>query len=161
MGDLKTSFIVGAGASCEANLPTGEGLKRSIATMLDIKFDRQGNRISGDELIRDALALSVGSSNPTSQGIEPYIKAAWRIRNAMPQAVSIDNFIHAHQGDDKIELCGKIGIVRSILQAEKNSLLRFKTANGSSSVSFHAVENTWFNRFFQLLTENCDRNGLQ
>jgi hypothetical protein len=34
--------------------------------------------------------------------INPSLEAAWRIREALPQAISIDNFIESHQGDERV-----------------------------------------------------------
>ncbi len=116
MFQSKTLFVVGAGASNEARMPTGNELTATITNKIDIKF-RDFEQISGDNAIASALKSHVAD-------IYPYQLACWHIRDAMPQAASIDNFID-HQGDDKIELCGKLAIVRSILEAEKNSLLFF------------------------------------
>lgn len=46
----KTVFVIGAGASKEANLPTGEELKSSISSFLDIRFE-YNTQIKGDYLI--------------------------------------------------------------------------------------------------------------
>lgn len=73
----------------------------------------------------------------------------------MPQALSIDNFIDAHGGDGRIEICGKLAIVRSILAAEKASPLYINEQAGHKTISFGSVEDSWMNRFVQLLTENC------
>lgn len=52
----KTVFIVGAGASCEAGLPSGDTLKERIAELLDIRFNDWGSdQISGDRRIVKAL----------------------------------------------------------------------------------------------------------
>ena len=112
MGE-QTVFVIGAGASKEVGLPTGDELKNLISKSLDIDtdaFDRKAT--SGDSLICETLIREV------PDGLT-YLPAAHHIRDAMPQAESIDNFIYQHQGDKKIELCGKLAIVRSILVAER------------------------------------------
>ena len=53
--DNKTVFVIGAGASKEANLPTGFELKGRIAKLLDIDFDFH-KQISGDYKIVSALS---------------------------------------------------------------------------------------------------------
>jgi hypothetical protein len=73
----------------------------------------------------------------------------------MPQAPSIDNFIDVHQGDIRVELCGKLAIVRAILEAERRSLLYFDPYGERRGLRFEALQPTWLNSFFQLLTENC------
>ena len=37
-----------------------------------------------------------------------------QISRAMSQERSIDQFLHTHQGNEKIELCGKLAIAQSI-----------------------------------------------
>ncbi len=79
----------------------------------------------------------------------------------MPQAISIDNFIDAHQGDKKLELCGKLAIVRSILDAERASNLFLDTEKYEATIDYQSLEGTWFNLFTQLLTENCTISQLE
>jgi len=54
-----------------------------------------------------------------------YLQEAKCISEALPQAISIDNFVDGHAGNEKIELCAKLGVVESILQAERSSKLNF------------------------------------
>ena len=56
--DNKTVYVVGAGASYEANLPTGNELKDEIASLLKIKFDFN-TQVSGDYDIQQALDISL------------------------------------------------------------------------------------------------------
>lgn len=149
-------FVVGAGASYEVKLPLGSELKKHIAELLDIRYDFK--RISGDSLINQAFLLLVRDGQRDS--ISPYLNASWRIRDAMPQAISIDNFVDAHRSDPLIAQCGKLAIVRSILLAESKSLLTIDPNNSYNRMNFQAVGKTWFNSFFQLLTENCQQTDL-
>jgi len=53
-----TVFVIGAGASKEAGLPTGYELKSKISKLLDIRFDQFGSKQkSGDYQIMAALRL--------------------------------------------------------------------------------------------------------
>ena len=113
----KTLFVVGAGASKEAGLPTGNELTATIAKKVDIKFRDFNDQFSGDFEIAAALRSHASDVDGPPGDINPYLPACWHIRDAMPQAISIDSFID-HQGDDKIEVCGKLAIVRSILEAQ-------------------------------------------
>jgi len=101
----KTLFIVGAGASKEAGLPVGNELTATISEKIDIKFRNFNEQISGEYEISDALRQHTRNIGEPGE-FNSYLNACWRIRDAMPQAISIDNFIEAHQGDEKIELCG-------------------------------------------------------
>ena len=161
MSNKKTLYIVGAGASSEANLPTGYELKEKIASLLDIRFERRRHtQLSGDSYICDALRIYVKQSEIQKKDINPYLHAAWRIRDAMPQAISIDSFIDTHNDDKKIELCGKLAIVRSILDAERKSLLYIDPSNSKNRLNFRGLEETWYKSFMQLLTENCTKESL-
>ncbi|MEK6707395.1 MAG: hypothetical protein AABY81_01105 [Pseudomonadota bacterium] len=160
----KTIFIVGAGASKEVGLPIGSELKESIAKVLDIRFESGIRMVSGDDTIFRALnatAQSTGSSS--SPDINSFLHACRRIRDAMPQAGSIDSYIDTHSGDKQIELCGKLAIIRTILEAEAtnatNSLF-VDQLKGEQQLKYDRLEKTWFNSFFRLLTNNCKRSDL-
>lgn len=161
MFNKKTLIIVGAGASNEANLPTGAELKKKIASILDIRFENGYRQSSGDYLVCQALREAIKNENPDARDINLHLHAAWRIRDAMPQAISIDNFIDAHQGDNKLELCGKLAIARAILEAERNSHLFIDPNKPSARLHYPSLEDTWFNFFIQLLTENCTIDRLE
>ena len=155
-----TVFIIGAGASQEANLRTGLNLKGHIAQLLDIRYGDVGTKQEhGDHLIAGALFEHVRQPDGHRGDINPYLYEAWHIRDALPQAISIDHFIDAHRDNDKIGLCGKLAIVRSILEDERNSLLYYEPSR-NSKLNFRALEKTWYIPFFQLLTENCGKNDI-
>lgn len=150
----KVVFVVGAGASKEARLPAGVELKARVASLLDIRFEGGYRRSSGDALVYEALNRAVRSGVILAKDIIPVtdinkcLHACWRIRDAMPQAPSIDNFIDVHRGDELVELCGKLGIVRAILEAERSSLLYVDRSERLGKINFKAIEETWYNRFF-------------
>lgn len=157
-----TVFIIGAGASSEANLPFGDELKIEISQLLDMRYDDFGTKLEhGDYLIVNALRNFIQRHDGKRGDINSYLFKAWHIRDALPLAISIDNFIDAHRDDDKIALCCKLAIVRSILQAEKNSLLYFEEQKTNPNIDFDSLTKTWYTPFFQLLTENCDKNELK
>lgn len=160
--DAKKSLvlIVGAGASHEVNLPLGSKLKDQISTLLNFDYQLGLRLNSGDQLIEEAFKELASGARENPGDIGPYIRASWRIRDAMPQAISIDNFIDAHRSDSLIATCSKLAIARSILQAESKSLLFIDQNSNQGKLRFKAVEDTWFNRFFQTLTENCQHDNL-
>ncbi len=160
MSHSKLLLIVGAGASTEVGLPAGEQLKKVISSLLDIRFDYR-DQLSGDITIVNALRLHVRKPNGQPGDINPFLHVGWRIRDAMPQAMSIDNFIDAHSGDKNIELCGKLAIVRSILQAERRSTLYIEDDPTKSHLKFESLSSTWYNKFFQILVENCRLESLE
>ncbi|HEX3530677.1 MAG TPA: hypothetical protein VH988_26740 [Thermoanaerobaculia bacterium] len=152
-------LVVGAGASKEVDLPVGAELKREIANVLDIRF-RNGYERTGDDYIVNALHILVRSPDGRAGDINPLLEAARLIRDAMPQAMSIDNFIDSHRENERIALCGKLAIARCILAAEANSSLQFDRSNIYNKMNFSSLEPIWFNAFFQLLTESCQRQDL-
>lgn len=154
----KTVYIVGAGASYEANLPTGDELKDQIANLLNIRFEFYQQK-SGDYKISSALknyALTQQSPNSFSD----YITECQHISSNMPLAISIDNFIDTKKDNVRLALCGKLAIVESILKAEKNSLLYFDPFKGGSNINFPSLNGTWYLLFFRTLTENCNVEEL-
>lgn len=156
----KTIYVIGAGASKEVGLPTGHELKPVISKLLDIRFDFPTQE-SGDHLIANALSQYMQRSLTNFGDISPFLKEAWHIRDALPQAISIDNFIDSQQGNDKLALCGKLGIARSILDAEKGSRLYFKKERINSTINFNSIKDSWYVPFFQLITENCSVKDLE
>jgi len=160
MSNKNTVIIVGAGASSEVGLPTGNILKDRIASLLDLKFTTY-EQSGGDGDMYSAMihAAQVNGGDPNKAN--QYVKSGWRIRDAMPQVISIDNFIDQCGGDKSIEFCAKISIVRSIIDAEKNSQLFIDRNNGESKIDFKKSQDTWFNSFIQLLTENCNIDKLK
>ena len=159
MFNSKTLFIVGAGASKEAGLPIGNELTATIAKMVDIKFRNYGEQFSGEVEIVNALRFHARDVDGPPGDIAPYLDACSHIRGAMPQAMSIDTFID-HQGDDKITICGKLAIVRSILEAEKNSLLFVDERQGDSKLNFNDLQDTWYTSFMQILADGRRKENI-
>lgn len=147
----KTVFIVGAGAGNEVKMPIGSELKKLISIALD--FQHRSGTI-GDEVIASAIReASIGN-------IGPFLNACIHIRDAMPLVSSIDNFIDMHSDDKRIVLCGKLAIVRTILQAETDSYLFINQSQNNQQLEFDQFEKTWLNSFFHLLTQNCKPTDL-
>jgi hypothetical protein len=159
----KTVFILGAGASQEANLPVGSQLTKLIASALDIEFKLggfAGELLSGDLRIVEALRLAAQRNADLIRNMQLLMQAAQRVHAAMPQATSIDAFIDSHRGDRQIELCGKLAIVSTILEAEAKSYMFVDHDHGVHRLNFVQMADTWFNSFVQLLTENCHSSEL-
>jgi hypothetical protein len=148
----RTLFIVGAGASKEANLPIGSELTGIIARSLKMELDSVGHQASGNKDIFAAL-----SELPNN--IEYYVNVAHRISLAMPAASSIDEFLDVHRDDKDVQICGKLAIVQSILEAERKSLLHVDQPRGMLDLS--KVENTWFARFFRKLSSRVQKSNLK
>ena len=161
MFQSKTLLVVGAGASCEAGFPSGEELNVKIANILDIRFDDWGSRlVSGDYRMVEAFRQAAQDAGDPTASINPYLHKAWRIRDVVPAAaISIDNFLDAHRGDALMELCGKLGIVKSILDAERSSKFRAHR-EGDSTFRLNDLLGTWYVGFLQMLTEGITKDDV-
>jgi len=83
---MSTVFVIGAGASCEVGLPVGEELKGKISQLLNIQYDNFRTKMkSGDHTIQQALCKT--------NNYHRLALAALRIKDALPLAISIDNFM--------------------------------------------------------------------
>jgi hypothetical protein len=153
----KTLFVVGAGASREANLPDGRRLREMLISSLDIRGDGF-EPISGNLRIFGALSHHAQTQAPRAN-VNEYLHACWRIRDALPQAFSIDHLLDAHQHDNRIELCGKLGIAAAILEAEAASLLYVQAEH--ERPNFNALANTWYSAFMQQLTEGVAKKDIE
>lgn len=148
----KNVIVVGAGASKEFELPTGAELKNDIAKISDIRFDDFGSKlISGDYRLVETLRRLALSKNPLNRNISEYLHVAWRIRDNMPLAPSIDNFLDTHRHDSKLIEFGKIAIAKAIIEAEANSRLHVKTDTASPRLDLESVQYTWLAQFFSIL----------
>ena len=167
MFQSKTVFVVGAGASKEVGLPTGKELRETIARKLEFRNDSLGKLERGDREILLALDDHLSQirrehrpeNRDAAPSLQDLVNAGHHIAKAMPQALSIDNYIDMHQ-DDKIEVCGKLAIVQSILEAEARSTLHFDSGKAGAGPDYRALEETWFNSFMQILTEDHRRDGI-
>jgi len=155
----KLTVVVGAGASCEYGLPVGADLTTDIAKRLNFQFQYQQFVHGGsDESIFFALREYC---RDRGADVNSFIRAAWHIRDAMPQAASIDNFIHNNRGRPEIEFCAKLAILRSILEAERKSTLAVDEANIYNTISFENVRSCWLNPMWKLMIEGCDQVELE
>lgn len=154
-----TVFVVGAGASKEVGLPLGVELKARIGSALDIRYDDGYSRSSGDAAIDDAYRqLAQSAGDRAGHGL--YQKAGWLVRDAMPQARSIDHFLYIHGGDERVEKCGKLGIARVILSAEESSSLMIPSQRFPPNLDFKSIEDTWYTRLGQSVTDLCRLDDL-
>lgn len=155
----KSLLIIGAGASSEIDMPAGAGLKSHIAQLLNIRFEDWNRQVSGDSVICASIKHFL-ETHQQSHEFNDYLHTCWHICSAMPQAISIDNFIDNHRQNKVIELCGKLAIVRGILEAERKSNIYFEERDNKRQINYSVLESTWYGSFMQLLTENCPAQEL-
>lgn len=150
------TLVVGAGASSEYELPLGSTLREKIVSAL--KQRSPGGNVADQDLYY-AMTELVKVDPDCPGNITPYIRAIENINDSLCQSPSIDNFINSHQGDKRIEVCGKLAIAKCILDAERNSDLYFDDRvpwhDRGGKIDFNSVANTWLNSFFKLITQDC------
>ena len=154
MFQKRTVFIVGAGASREVKFPMGAELTKTIAQKLHIGSSGGWRIDFGDAKIVEAVEFAKQAERDKN----PYWRAGRSIAAGMSQAISIDNYLHAHADDETIVWMGKLGIAASILDAEKVSKLAPNP--GSDSVYLANVSDSWFTPFFQMLTEGVQTSTM-
>jgi hypothetical protein len=141
---MNTVFVIGAGANVEIGMPSGKELKNDIAEFLNFSSILTNNSSKNRNVyfaMQDIFHTTEKLSNIAS-----------KIREAMPVAISIDNFLDAHRLESEIAIAGKLAVIASIIAAERQSSL----------FSLHRVKydlsNTWYPLFFQKITERCEIN---
>ena len=118
----KTVFVLGAGASAEVGLPTGSKLTDKIAEVVPDNFDFTFT--GGHAQFGMALQLQMQLANVRLAN--DHLSACQLIKRAMPQSLSIDDFIHIHRDNKFIAECGKLAIACVILAEEAGSDLSVK-----------------------------------
>lgn len=152
-----TLFVIGAGASFELGLPTGLELKGRVENLLNITYPDGRNQKTGDYQIAELLRRRARDAGNTSWNSLLY--KCWQIRDALPGALSIDNVLDAHHLDDELAFCGKLAIVKAILEGERSSKL-FKADPNEKTTVFQRAAGTWLIPFFQLLTEGVRKEDV-
>lgn len=158
-----TTFIIGAGSSCELGLPSGLQLKSLIADLLQSSADNFFGFT--DDRLQQAFRNKInGFDWKAEMQMGAFKQAARKIRAGLPMALSIDNYLHTHQANDDVVKIGKLAITTCILQAERESSL-FVSEDSQSRVASDSVvpitrkeftEGTWFANLAGLLFSQVD-----
>lgn len=153
----RTVFVIGAGASFEVGLPIGSELLIRIARALNFSFDRQ-NLKTGDSEILQALKIILNEGRE-AKALNEHILSAHQLRRSAKQGLSIDNIIEALE-DDKVELVGKLGIAKIIIEAENGSRF-FKHENGfPDRLDFSKFSECWYGSLVKVMTENLKKSDI-
>ena len=156
----ETVFVIGAGASAEVGLPTGERLKELISDSLDIEYNSIGDASKGDILIERSIrekCSKISDTRLSHKEMSEYKTIFKKTRNLLHLSPSIDNFIDSNREDKRISLCGKLAILQNILESERQSKLYFDDRMGKG-LSYNVIQNTWHQKYFHLITEGSDKN---
>jgi len=135
----------------------GADLLKRITRLLDIKFEHF-RQSSGDELLLEAIKFCMQEVREFPKTNE-HLKAGRQLIISAAQAISIDNVIDALE-DPKIELVGKLGIVRSILLAEEGSSNFKVNDHRKDLIDLGRFSETWYSSLTKLLTENVRKSEV-
>lgn len=172
-----TTIVVGAGASCEIGLPSGDQLKTQILKLFE-PSDDNAYGLKNEFLISivkarlSALGQDFHFQGPEFQKERSSIRdAAARIFRGLPLALSIDNFLHTHQNDDEVVRLGKTAIAITILSAEQKSAfyervspvvlnqMRLQNRARLMTLKSDALTASWYLPFAQLLMSGISRSN--
>jgi hypothetical protein len=148
----RTVFILGAGASREANLPCGDDFVLKISSKLDMRIQHGKYAGGGDPALFGLLYTTY------KREMNQYLQTAWLIRDGIHLSPSIDNFLELHRDNHRMLHLAKATIVSCILDAERDSKLSYDDSNTGNSINFPDLHATWFAKFMKLLAKNVPRN---
>jgi hypothetical protein len=155
----KTVFVLGAGASKEAGLPLGNELRDGIVSLLDFRSDSSRTLISGDPDIHDCLTKASRVNSGSFADRPDYFGMASQICKNLHSALSIDNYLDAHSGNETLEACGKVAIVKAILDAEGKCKLK-AVGQGKSEFDSTKLSDTWYHQFWLQLSNGVTKNTV-
>jgi hypothetical protein len=152
----QTLFVLGAGASFEAGLPTGKDIAQTIGKKMDIRFEHFNKHIGGGDLQLFAQLTNNLQKNPNE-----FQNAAWLIRDGIGYAQSIDDFLDQHRKNAYVNFYGKAAIVKTILEAERNSKIFFNRFAGQEAFEVSPIADTWFIKFMYMLGRGVPKENVR
>lgn len=155
----KTTFVIGAGASLELGFPTSVSLKDQIAKSVNIGFEHGSRLVRGDRHIAEALRKFSDYQNGQAEEYNKYLHSGWHVGQAMPQAISIDNFID-NQEDDYVTAISKLGIASCIIDAEEKCFKEFKARGHDNKIDWEKFQQTWIHQLFQTINEGRKKSNI-
>lgn len=153
----RTLFVVGAGASREVGLSTGDKLKEKVAN--ELTFESDGFTAMAQGPVADSMKYH---SKTSGKSFSDYLESAKDFRSAVPLASTIDYYLDSKRDSAEHVFCGKMAIWKILLEEEERSVLRPK--NELKRVHFDSIKKTWYVRLFRIMNagvkaedifENC------
>src|SRR5262245_59274968 len=99
MFNRRTLFVLGAGASVEAGMPTSPELADTIGKKMDIRFDWGQSHVGAGDL---ELYRQITDQQRTN--VKELQAAGWLIRDGITLSQSIDDFLDGHRHDPHVNL---------------------------------------------------------
>ena len=156
MFNRQTLFIIGAGASAEVDLPVGTRLAEAIKNKMDIRFEHGYDPIGAGD-----MDLYFRITQQRQKGTREYQQAAWLIRDGIGFSQSIDDFLDLHRTNEYVNLYGKVAIVKTVLEAERQSKLYFERWTRGEGFNPDKFANTWFVKFMHMLGRGIPKENVR
>ncbi|WP_298257018.1 hypothetical protein [uncultured Litoreibacter sp.] len=128
-----------------------------ISKIINLKYDWNG-QTSGDRTLSEALKISLNEGREVEK-FNSHRHSAHQIIASAKQAISIDNIVDA-LGDAQTELVAKLGIVRAIHSAEKQSHFFKETHERSNEIDLRKFGSTWYSHLTKIICENRKREDI-
>lgn len=152
-----TVFVIGAGASYEANLPLGGALKTQISELTHLALsDIDAIYHSENPLFNKLRTLPIFSEDPNL-----LVRAFRQLSAGVPFLASIDSFLEVHKGDKHLQICAKAAISHEILRAEASSKLRTLGAEKFNPFEGAQLDDTWYLELAYMLFEKTTRDSFK
>jgi hypothetical protein len=153
----KTVFVIGAGAGFDIGMPLGDALSTLIASKLNIKFALGGTKQeSGDEEIMQALKVIASAQK---EDPNDYRAAGCNVASGIGFTKSIDSYLNAHSGNEKVKVCAKLAIAQTILEHERSSALHLPSHVRPPDFARRVVMlKSWLQPFMFLLSDRIKRD---
>ncbi len=155
MTSRKSVFVIGAGASCELNFPSGEALVDQISKMARVVF----NPNDGIETPLHQNFYSVAYrvlANRFSGRVQSGLlrDRMLKLSEGVVLSYSIDDYLARHEDDKELILLGKLAIAYLIAECEQKSSLYVPQIKRDYRPR-PLPTSEWFGRFFKALTSQC------
>lgn len=154
----RTTLVIGAGASCELQMPPGDELLARVVAGYD--FSRLGTPAQSREsqyLIRHLVKQAERMGRDQME----VVQASQLLRNAARVGRAIDTVLEQVDHDPLAVACGKIAIAFHIGQAETRANLREAPRQPGELPLLGKPEDCWLFWLGQLLTSGLPRTRLE
>jgi|ERR1700722_347809 len=158
MFNKQVVLIVGAGASHDKyGLPLGGHLASGIANDTNFEFGQYANRpIRGDADLFDSVIFRKFRDDRVK--LDLYTAAGHKLSAALGSTISVDDALYQLSDYPEAVQLGKICIMRSILKAERESMLKIQ-ANGQPDSD--AGRDGWIEQLFSMAITGFKLNEIK
>lgn len=149
----RTTLILGAGASYDANMPLGMDLAEQISAITHFEFDHTLTK--GDNRFLAILQATF----PDHTELNDHLKLCRKISDGVKLWRSIDNYVDSNSAEPKVSNCAKLAIAELILRAERNSKL-FAEDPHNARFDRNRLGETWYDEFASIAFQSVPLNLL-